>query len=148
MVVRPAKPEDASALCQFRCALWPDGSADEHARELQAWFEGRAREPRAIFVWEGPTGALFGFSEASIHPYAEGCRTDHVGYLEGWYVTPNARKQGIGRDLVLAAEEWARNQGCTEFASDAAVNNAVSTAAHKALGFEEAGIIRCFRKDL
>ena len=35
-----------------------------------------------------------------------------------------------------------------ELASDAEPENEVSARAHAALGFEDAGLIRCFRKDL
>jgi len=44
-----------------------------------------------------------GFVEVSLRPYAEGCDTRPVGYLEGGYVAPEWRGQGIGRALVEAA---------------------------------------------
>jgi aminoglycoside 6'-N-acetyltransferase I len=69
-----------------------------------------------------------------------------VAYLEGWYVVPEARRRGVGRALVESAEDWGRAQGCTEFASDALLDNDVSAAAHRALGFAETVQIRCFRK--
>jgi aminoglycoside 6'-N-acetyltransferase I len=78
----------------------------------------------------------------------DSCSTDCVGYLEGWYVIPEARRRGIGRALVAAAEDWARGQGCREFASDAEVNNEASQRAHLALGFTETGRAVNFRKDL
>jgi aminoglycoside 6'-N-acetyltransferase I len=71
-----------------------------------------------------------------------------VAYLEGWFVSPEARGTGVGRALIAAAEEWGRLQGCTEFASAAEADNDVSAAAHRAVGFTEAGLVRCFRKDL
>jgi aminoglycoside 6'-N-acetyltransferase I len=49
---------------------------------------------------------------------------------------------------VRAAEEWGRAQGCTEFASDALIENVVSIAAHRALGFTEIDRVVTFRKDL
>jgi len=91
-------------------------------------------------------GEALGFAELSIRPYAEGCVTDRVAYLEGWYVVPKARRAGIGRALVAAAERWARAQGCIEFGSDALIDNEVSEAAHLALGFMEIEQIRCFLK--
>ncbi len=54
----------------------------------------------------------------------------------------------MGRALLEAAEEWARTEGCFEFASDAQADNMASVAAHLALGFNDAGLLRCFRKDL
>ena len=61
---------------------------------------------------------------------------------------PEARRGGVGRALIQAAEEWGRSIGCTEFASDADLTNNVSAAAHKALGFVEVGQVRCFRKNI
>jgi hypothetical protein len=68
---------------------------------------------------------------------AEGCTTHPVGYVEGWFVDPDVRQQGVGKALVKAAQEWATRQGCREMASDARLANSVSIAAHKALGFHD-----------
>jgi aminoglycoside 6'-N-acetyltransferase I len=89
-----------------------------------------------------------GLAELSIRPCAEGRRTSRVAYLEGWFVAPEARRQGVGRALLKAAEEWGRTQGCTEFASDTQPDNVISTTAHHALGFAEVGLVRCFRKEI
>jgi aminoglycoside 6'-N-acetyltransferase I len=144
--VRHARRTDAAALARLRSVLWPEGSEAEHRQEVDRFFETRP-PTAAVLVAEGAKG-LLGFAELSIRPYAEGCRTDRVGFLEGWFVVPEARQRGVGRELVAAAEDWARAQGCLEFASDAEADNERSAAAHRALGFEEVGLIRCFRKDL
>jgi len=146
--VRPAQPSHAAAWLQLRHALWPDRSTAEHREEIDRFFAGEAREPFAVFLAEDETTCPVGFAELSIRAYAEGCRTDRVAYLEGWFVVPNARGQGVGRALIAAAEEWGRAQGCREFASDAEPDNEVSAAAHRALGFADVGLVRCFRKDL
>jgi aminoglycoside 6'-N-acetyltransferase I len=65
------------------------------------------------------------------------CFTSPVAFLEGWYVDADVRRRGVGRALVAAAEAWARERGCREFASDAHLDNPESRAAHRALGFEE-----------
>lgn len=146
--VRPATPQDAPAWLALRQALWPEEDSGYHEREIAEYFAGRLREPLAALLALDPAGIPVGFVELSIRTYAEDCRTDNVGYLEGWYVAPEARRQGIGRALVQAAEQWARDQGCTEFASDALLDNEASAAAHRALGFAETVLLRCFRKDL
>ena len=46
-------------------------------------------ESYAVFVSEGPYG-LDGFLEVSIRPQAEKCHSGRVGYIEGWYVAPEA----------------------------------------------------------
>ena len=145
--VRPVAPADAAAWVRMRQALWPEETDGEHAREIEAFFGGRLPEPSAVLVAESG-GSLAGVVELSIRPDAEGCRTNRVAYLEGWYVEPSGRRRGIGRALGAAALEWGRAQGCVEFGSDALADNEVSTLAHRALGFEEVDVIRVFRKDL
>ncbi|MGE2778122.1 GNAT family N-acetyltransferase, partial [Escherichia coli] len=81
----------------------------------------------------------------SIRPYAEECYSGNVAFLEGWYVVPSARRQGVGVALVKAAEHWARGRGCTEFASDTQLTNSANTSAHLAAGFTEVAQVRCFR---
>ena len=145
MTVRRAAVADAGALARLRHALWPEGPVEHHRGELDRFFAGSQAAP--VLVAEDRSG-LVGFAELSIRPYAEGCETERVGFLEGWFVVPAARHCGVGRKLVAAAEAWARSVGCTEFASDAEADNESSAAAHRALGFEDVGLIRCFRKDL
>jgi aminoglycoside 6'-N-acetyltransferase I len=114
------------------------------------FFRGRGEksEPLAILIAETDRGRPVGFAEVSIRANAEDCRTDRVGFLEGWWVAPGERRRGVGRKLVEAAEGWARRRRCLEFASDALPDNRVSLAAHRALGFADAGTVVCFRKDL
>ena len=149
VIVRPVRPADAQAWLSMRIALWPDeeGPAD-HAREVERFLAGELSMPLAVLVAEDAGGAVVGFVELFIRNYAEDCRTDRVAYLEGWYVAPEARRRGVGRALIEASEAWARAQGCTEFGSDALLDNRTSLAAHRALGFTETVQIRCFRKDL
>ncbi|MGD8700772.1 MAG: GNAT family N-acetyltransferase [Gemmatimonadales bacterium] len=146
--VRPASPTDAASWLRLRCALWPDGLEAEHRVEIDRFLAGQANEPQAVLLAEDGSGRLVGFAELSIRPCAEGCRTNRVAYLEGWFVVPEARGRGVGRALVEVAEAWGRAQGCREFASDAQADNELSAAAHRALGFTDVGLVRCFRKDL
>jgi aminoglycoside 6'-N-acetyltransferase I len=146
LTVRRLQAADRAGWARLRAALWPEASPEEHAREMDAMLEHPDRD--AVFLCVGPQGRLLGFAEASLRRYAEGCDTSPVGYLEGWYVTPAARRQGIGAALVAAAEAWARAQGCTEMASDTQLGNHVSQAAHARLGYQEVERLVCFRKEL
>lgn len=148
MTVRPVSPSDAEAWVRMRSGLWPDASADEHEREVAEFFAGTLPEPAGVLLAIDEGGAAVGLIELSIRATAEGCRTNRVAYVEGWFVAPAARRSGVGRALIEAAEEWGRAQGCEELASDTKIANEASARAHRALGFEDAGVIRCFRKDL
>jgi len=152
--IRHVRPGDADQWRDLRVALWPEAEASDLASEVARFFqdprEGPGPLPEAVLVAVEAGGApvLLGFAELSLRGYAEGCVTSPVGFLEGWYVVPERRRQGIGGALVAAAEAWARERGCLEFASDALAENGVSAAAHRALAFEEVALIRCFRKEL
>jgi aminoglycoside 6'-N-acetyltransferase I len=146
--VRSATPNDAPVWLRLRQALWPEYEGSWHAAEIEQFFAGRLQMPLAVLLAHDDTGTILGFAELSIRAYAEDCETDRVAYLEGWYVVPEARRTGVGRALVTAAEQWALSQGCSEFASDSLLDNVDSAAAHRALGFQETVQIRCFRKSL
>jgi aminoglycoside 6'-N-acetyltransferase I len=147
MTVRAATKADAAAWCALRAALWPEADRDELRAEADAHFAGGGLVA-AIFLWESPNRQLLGMIELSLRPYADGCVSSPVPYVEGWYVVPSARGHGIGRALMDAAEDWARAQGHTEMASDVLIANAPSETAHKALGFDEVERVIHLRKVL
>jgi aminoglycoside 6'-N-acetyltransferase I len=103
--------------------------------------------PAEVFVAELADGGLVGFLELSVRNYAEGC-TGTTPYVESWYVDPGGRGKGVGRLLVEAAEQWARERGYEELASDTELENRASHAAHQAVGFEEVERAVHYRKRL
>jgi aminoglycoside 6'-N-acetyltransferase I len=145
IVIRGARPEHRADWLRMRRALWDDCPDDEHEREID---EIAASDSEEVFFAERPGGGLCGFLEAAIRSRADGCERQQVGYVEGWYVDPEARRRGIGRALVEAAEAWARSMGCRQMASDAELWNTVSHQAHGALGYQETGRVVTFKKDL
>lgn len=149
VVVRAAEADDASSWLAMRLALWPDGSDPEHREEIDRFLAGAAGgRPAEVLIAQDPSGRLLGFAELAVRPYAEGCVSDRVAYLEGWFVEPDSRNKGVGGALVAAAEDWGQAQGCTEFASDADPDSEASIQAHRALAFTDAGLVRCFHKKL
>lgn len=110
--------------------------------------EHRARQDADVFLAERGDGSVAGFVEVGARPYADGCDTSPVGYIEAWYVDADVRCRGYGRALLAAAEEWARGRGYLEMASDARLDNAVSHAAHQRAGYAEVDRIVQFRKPL
>lgn len=146
--VRAVTPEDAEEWARLRHALWPDGSFAEHRVETERFFAGTGAVEEETLIAVAEDGGLLGFVELSIRNLVDSCTPGRVGYLEGWYIIPAARRQGIGRALVAAGERWAREQGCREFGSDADLENETSHAAHRRLGFAETGRVVTYRKEL
>ena len=95
-LVRSATRADLDAWVRMRRALWPDPN-DDHPREAQQFFDGRLRNLLEVLLAFDASGRAVGFAELSIRNCAEGCVTDRIGYLEGWYVEPEVRRQGVGR---------------------------------------------------
>ncbi len=147
MVIKPVQPSEATTWERMRQALWPSASG-EHAAEIAAYFAGRQKHIAEVLLAFDDAGRPLGVIELSIRNYAEGCVSDRVAYLEGWYVEPHARRQRVGAALINAAEEWGRAQSCKELASDTDLENHVSAAAHRALGFVVTERIICFKKNL
>ncbi|MGO1073749.1 aminoglycoside 6'-N-acetyltransferase [Lysobacter sp. CA199] len=143
--VRAATRADLPAWARLRAQLWPEQELADLASELDDWFEDARL---AAFVAEAGD-SLCGFAEASLRrDYVNGTESSPVAFLEGWYVSPARRGEGIGRALVAAVEAWGREQGCRELASDALLDNIDSHRAHAACGFEETERVVYFRRAL
>lgn len=145
MIVRRAHSGDEAVYAELRVELWPGIPSRENLGECRDIL---AAADQAVLLAETPRGQIVGFAEVSLRPLAEGCTTRPVGYLEGWYVRPDARHRGVGRRLMEAAELWAREQGCTEMASDTEAGNIASEEAHQRLGYTIVGRIVHFRRPL
>ncbi len=140
--VRRAVPGDLPTWQAMRVALWPD--ADDSTEDLLAQL---ARTDAVVLVGLCTNGEPVGFAEASLRrDYVNGTHGSPVGFLEGLYVDPAWRRSGVGRALVEAVVQWTREQGCSELASDALLDNAGSHAAHAAYGFEETERVVYFRR--
>ncbi len=145
MRVRPYSDADWAELLRMSVALFPEYSADDLAKGMR---EFRGRPDAEVFIAERDDGSIAGFVEAGSRPYADGCDTSPVGFVEAWYIDPDVRRAGYGRALLRAAEDWARGRGYTEMASDALLDNLISHAAHHRAGYEEVGRVVQFRKSL
>ena len=143
MIIRRLEKSDYPEWLRMRLALWPDNTPAGLGVEMH---EILADPRQPVFVAERPDGSLGGFLEAAVHIDTYGCDTKPVGYIEGWYVDPDLRRQGVGGLLVAAAEAWAVGQGFREMASDCEINNLASLQAHHALGYEDVERLIHFRK--
>jgi aminoglycoside 6'-N-acetyltransferase I len=144
--VRPLEEKDFQEWFRLRKLLWDGVGDDEHRAEMLDIFEHT--DTQFVLVAETENGRLVGFLEASIRPFVEDCLTDRVGYLEGWFVEKDFRRRGVGRELVRAAENWARAKGCAEMASDSEIGNDASVLAHSRIGYTETSRLVHWRKEL
>ena len=140
-----AEREEAGRLSELVKIIWPEHTLEELAEIIASYMNS---ENSAVFT-ENANGQYVGVALCCLrHDYVEGCETSPVGYLEGVSIREAYRCQGIARKLVLECEQWAREKGCSEFASDCELTNTASLNFHLSIGFQEENRIICFRKKL
>lgn len=144
-MIRRADLQDARALADLAARMW-----ERHTVEvLEAEFHETIEKDDAAFSLKFVENEAVGFAECRLrHDYVEGTKSSPVGYLEGVFVAEGFRGRGFACELLAACEAWAKEKGCTEFASDCELTNDASLRFHLAAGFEEANRIICFRKKL
>jgi aminoglycoside 6'-N-acetyltransferase I len=142
ITVRQMGAADRDLWARLRAALWPQETAEVHAQDVDAMLGDASGFG---FVAELDDGAV-GFAEITIRPFANGCDSRPVPFLEGIWVERHFRRRGIGARLVGAVEAFAAARGFREIGSDALLENKVSHAAHRRWGFCETETVVHFRK--
>lgn len=144
-MIRKALSQDLPQITQLACRLWPEHAPSDLLEEMSVLFN----QGKVVFFLALEEDTAVGFAQCQLrYDYVEGTDSSPVGYLEGIYVKEEHRAQGIAKALVAACEDWARNQGCREFASDCELDNEQSLRFHLKAGFREANRIICFTKAL
>jgi len=144
MRVARATSEQTTRWTMMRHALWPDQTSEDLAHDIPAILADPELPAWLAFTADGEA---IGFAEASLrHDYVNGCESSPVVFLEGIYVEPEHRRLGVASALVTAVAAWGREQGCSEFASDALLDNAASHAFHARIGFAETERVVYFRR--
>ena len=144
-MIKRAKTEDAEVLAGLAIQMWTDHDLEDLTEEFHQMV---TNDEAACFI-KYFDGKPIGFSQCQLRrDYVEGTESSPVGYLEGIFVSDEYRTRGYASELLSECEKWAKEKGCTEFASDCELDNLDSFRFHMALGFEEANRIICFRKDI
>ena len=144
-MIEKAEAADCREAAEMAAEMW----TDHDPGELEEEFEMLVQNPEAVLFLYREERRTVGFAQCQLrHDYVEGTESSPVGYLEGVYVRPGFRRHGIAGALLTACEQWAREKGCREFASDCELDNTQSLSFHLRSGFREANRIICFTKPL
>lgn len=127
MRIEKCSTETLGQWVALRFALWPDADREQTTGEAP----GMLARPDLLVLVAREKDTVIGFAEAAIRrDCVNGCETSPVAFLEGIYVMPERRRQGIASALIAAVEQWACEQGLRELASDALLENNQSHAMH------------------
>ncbi len=149
-MIKTVTKEDSLTVAKLTIQMWEDNILEELAREFEELI---AKDDAHIFLKYVPDQSgndrAVGFAQCQLrYDYVEGCDSSPVGYLEGIFIEDAYRGKGFAKELLGACQAWAKEKGCTEFASDCELDNEGSLKFHMAMGFEEANRIICFTKKL
>ena len=143
-MVKKIKSDELDIAAELAACVWHCSKED-----LLDDFKAIINNEDVVFFLKYSEGMAVGFAQCKIrHDYVEGTQSSPVGYLEGIFVKAEYRNKGYAKELLFACEQWAKAQGCSEFASDCELKNKDSLLFHLKTGFIEANRIICFKKDL
>lgn len=132
--IRMASPSDLRELGElfdgYRC-FYQHPSDIERARDFI--IERINRHDSWILVAE-QNARLVGFCQ--LFPSFSSTRTCRTAILNDLYVAPVARKEGVGKALMLAAEELARNHGLGGMELATAILNTDAQRLYEKLGWQ------------
>lgn len=118
--------------------LWPAHKRIDLEKELK--INLKSRKSKTILI-KNENGEYLGFINLTLRTdYVQGAKSTPVAYVEGIFIKPKYRKQGIAKILIKEAERWAKKKGCKELGSDAEIENISSQNFHTNLGFKKTGV--------
>ncbi|HEX6359166.1 GNAT family N-acetyltransferase [Actinophytocola sp.] len=107
MRIRLAHPNDAAAVDELLHQLgYPQDDTATTANRIQAWCD----DPSSMAYVAHADGDLLGLVAVHVCPFFE--RSGSWGRIVALVVSEQARGQGVGRQLVAAAELFATGRGC------------------------------------
>jgi GNAT superfamily N-acetyltransferase len=130
--IRVATAADAPVFGQLLHAFnteygEPEPDADTIAERAAPLIE--SGEVTVLFVGEGPDG----FAELRFRPSLYTGALD--AYLEELYVVPERRGHGLGRALLEAAMEYARERGAARIDLNTSTDDVAARALYESAGF-------------
>ena len=144
ITIRRITEEDKAEWLRMRKGVWPEAPDDYLDYDMDDVLSSDNHAVLFALIEGTPRGMI----EVHLRESAEGCFSSPVGYIEAWFVDENLRGTGVAGALTQAAEDWAREKGCTDMASDTWLDNEASIRAHAKMGYYEAERLVHFVKQL
>lgn len=135
-MIRPARPEDAAAIAEIWNRLIRETTAT-FTTEEKVVADIAARIAAGVPWWVAEDGGRV-LGHATYSQFRGG-----PGYARSMehsvHLAPDAGGRGLGRALMAALEQHARNAGVHVMVAGVSGDNAAGLAFHAALGYRETG---------
>jgi ribosomal protein S18 acetylase RimI-like enzyme len=136
--IRPARDTDDAALAALDLRCWSSIAEVAPPRQPGKPFFGAGQTPGDILVAERD-GALVGWTKLV---RATGLDSNaHVQQVQGLGVDPGQRRSGIGRALVEAAVERARQRAARKVTLRVLSTNEPAQRLYRSIGFTVEGVL-------
>ena len=145
MKIIKCKKVDFEIWSEVRAQLWPIQNPKEHLRELEIITKLMTYVGWVAFSNEDKP---LGLVEASLRPFANGCKDSPTVFLEGIWVNPGSQIQGTGSKLLKEVEAWAKKNHIYEMGSDVDLSNIKSQRIHNFWGFKETQKVIYYRREI
>ncbi|MBS0581634.1 MAG: GNAT family N-acetyltransferase [Proteobacteria bacterium] len=133
--VRQATIDDIDAVAPLFDAyrqFYRQPSDPERSRQFLR--ERQAHCESTIFLAVDADGAALGFTQ--LYPLFSSVRCVRIWLLNDLFVTPAARKRGVGAKLLTAAAAFARANGAASLSLSTASDNTAAQRLYAALGWK------------
>ncbi|HGJ5860369.1 MAG TPA: aminoglycoside 6'-N-acetyltransferase [Arsenophonus nasoniae] len=145
IIIRKMEKTDRMVWATMRLQLWDKQARASHLNDIDNILSNKQN---AAYIALLANHQAVGFAEISLREYANGCSKQPVPFLEGIWVKPEYRQQGIAQALISQITTDLIAKGFDELCSDAEIGNTLSHKAHQNWGFDEIERVICFRKKL
>ncbi|HUJ32388.1 MAG TPA: GNAT family N-acetyltransferase [Candidatus Acidoferrum sp.] len=142
LMIRAPQARDYERMADLAGQLGYASEADAVAKRLGGM---ESSKDHAVFVAELPSGEITGWIGVFLYRCIE---ADARAEISGLVVDGRVRSQGIGRQLLERAEEWARDKGCAAIGLRSNVIRDRAHAFYQRLGYRHIKTQKTFRKDL
>lgn len=125
MEIRAARPDEADAVvAAYEWLFAPPGSQPPmwDPTKAAARLGAAAASETAEVLVADVDGAIAGI--CTVYDEFDSVRFGHRAWVEDLAVDPDRRSQGIGKALLDAAKDWARERGATHLELDSAETRA------------------------
>ena len=145
MILAPINRDEFPVWQQMRKALYRAVDDAFNLQEMENIFTSDMWFCRFI---ENEDKQKIGLVEVSARNIVDACLTSPVAYLEGLYLVPEYRNQGIGKQVVNMIIKWCSENGFSELATDTELTNEAAQRFYKSLGFEETDRVVEYKIDI
>ncbi len=139
--IRPFRPEDLEEVERINRVFLPENYPSYF------FIENYRRFPSSFLVAESDRGEIVGYVMCRVESYYTKKMTLLFGHVLSIAVSKRHRRRGIGRALMIRAEEGLRSYGADAIYLEVRVSNDPAILLYEKLGYKKLGVIPSYYAD-